>query len=539
MKVIAEGQKMNKKTEQEKVGMKRNSKFRHGITKPCERKSLFRTVKDLITPTWLSRLFTSEKQHEPNEAQEDDTRTMSVFRSLKDLLTPSWLSRYITLRPERINTKDSSKDFKKQTNDRDKQQPNVKRPLVIPCNQKNNTRCSDTCFQQSTLISHTRSREDLHHQQDQIPVQITDDNFSNISDYSGCSSGYSSMNPHQPTSIQEKKSLTELNNNGRDTCNSGQNLAGLKSTNKRSTTKPGNTVQTLLAAKVDKNKPPLNKRTHSDVSNESNNSLDLSGIMNFQKDIDEIKIKLEGVTRREDLDRVTKDMIKTSDLEQVVTLIVKKLMNEFEITVQKKIDEKVEEVKNEMQEKFDALSIENEELKNKLHAIQYSNTTIRRDLNETSRLSRQADISSNYNEQYSRKNNIKIINFPRKDKQDLRKDFMETVKKELNVQLEDRDVVAIHRIPSQKAGPYPVIVKLFSSDVKRQIMRYRKELTSKIRFVDDFTQRNMSLIERLRKTDEFESVWYYNCGIYGRTLTGLQLKFGLYDDIHYRIQQGK
>ncbi|CAG2231833.1 unnamed protein product [Mytilus edulis] len=320
---------------------------------------------------------------------------------------------------------------------------------------------------------------------------------------------------------------------------SGQNLAGLKSTNKRPTTKPVNTVQTLLAAKVDKNKPPPSKRTHSDVSNESNNSLDLSGIMNFQKDIDEIKIKLEGVTRREDLDRVTKDLIKTSDLEQVVTLIVKKLMNEFEITVQKKIDEKVEEVKNEMQEKFDALTIENEDLKNKIQAIQYSNTTIRRDLNETSRLSRQADISSNYNEQYSRKNNIKIINFPRKDKQDLRKDFMETVKKELNVQLEDRDVVAIHRIPSQKAGPYPVIVKLFSSDVKRQIMRCRKELTSKIRFVDDVTQRNMSLIERLRKTDEFESVWYFNCGIYGRTPAGLQLKFGLYDDIHYRVQQGK
>ncbi|VDI51445.1 Hypothetical predicted protein [Mytilus galloprovincialis] len=127
----------------------------------------------------------------------------------------------------------------------------------------------------------------------------------------------------------------------------------------------------------------------------------------------------------------------------------------------------------------------------------------------------------------------------RKDKQDLRKDFMETVKKELNVQLEDRDVVAIHRIPSQKAGPYPVIVKLFSSDVKRQIMRCRKELTSKIRFVDDVTQRNMSLIERLRKTDEFESVWYFNCGIYGRTPAGLQLKFGLYDDIHYRVQQGK
>lgn len=44
------------------------------------------------------------------------------------------------------------------------------------------------------------------------------------------------------------------------------------------------------------NKPPHNNRTHSYVSNDSNNSLDLSGIMNFQRYIEEIKFKLEGVT---------------------------------------------------------------------------------------------------------------------------------------------------------------------------------------------------------------------------------------------------
>lgn len=40
--------------------------------------SIFRTVKDLITPKWLFRLFTSDKQHEPKEPQEEDTRT-TVF----------------------------------------------------------------------------------------------------------------------------------------------------------------------------------------------------------------------------------------------------------------------------------------------------------------------------------------------------------------------------------------------------------------------------------------------------------------------------
>ena len=41
----------------------------------------------------------------------------------------------------------------------------------------------------------------------------------------------------------------------------------------------------------DKDKPKASKtakRIHSDVSNDSNNSMDLSNLMNFQKDIDEI-----------------------------------------------------------------------------------------------------------------------------------------------------------------------------------------------------------------------------------------------------------
>jgi hypothetical protein len=45
------------------------------------------------------------------------------------------------------------------------------------------------------------------------------------------------------------------------------------------------------------------------VSNDSNNSMDLCNLMNFQKDIDEIKTNLEGVTRKNSLDEATKDLI--------------------------------------------------------------------------------------------------------------------------------------------------------------------------------------------------------------------------------------
>ena len=51
------------------------------------------------------------------------------------------------------------------------QHQNVERSPVNTCNQKNNSRCSDTCFHHSTSIPHTGPREDIHHHQDQMPVQ--------------------------------------------------------------------------------------------------------------------------------------------------------------------------------------------------------------------------------------------------------------------------------------------------------------------------------------------------------------------------------
>ena len=56
-------------------------------------------------------------------------------------------------------------------------------------------------------------------------------------------------------------------------------------------------------------------------------------------------------------------------------------------------------------------------------------------------------------------------------------------------------------------------------------MQVRKELKGRVKFVDDVTQRNMELIKRPERSQRFDQVWYFNCGIYGRTENGLQTKF--------------
>ncbi|VDI46270.1 Hypothetical predicted protein [Mytilus galloprovincialis] len=320
-------------------------------------------------------------------------------------------------------------------------------------------------------------------------------------------------------------------------------MPGGSNTLNKTSTKPTHSktvrsVQTLLAAKKDNKdeKEPKAKRTHSEVSNDSNTSLDLSGLINFQKDLDEIKFSLRDVTTKEHLIDVTKDLVKTSDLENLVTGIVKKLFSKFESSLEKKLNDKITKIEKEMEEKAEALSIENEHLKKRLDAMSSHITPIKTDLAETAKVAKIANLSSNYNEQYSRKNNIKVFNFPRRDRQNLRKDFIEMVKKDLDVSLEERDVVAIHRLPAVHE-PSPLIVRFFNSDVKRSVMRVRKQLNGKVKFVDDVTQRNMELIHRLEKSNHFEQVWYFNCGVYGRTECGEQIKFGMYDDINFRLRQ--
>ena len=84
---------------------------------------------------------------------------------------------------------------------------------------------------------------------------------------------------------------------------------------------------------------------------------------------------------------------------------------------------------------------------------------------------------ANYNEQYSRKHNIRMINYPEKKGEILRDDFVNLVKTELKVEIQLSDVQDIHIIPGKDGFQKPVIVKVCNTDVKIQIMRQKKNLT--------------------------------------------------------------
>jgi ABC-type phosphate transport system auxiliary subunit len=115
------------------------------------------------------------------------------------------------------------------------------------------------------------------------------------------------------------------------------------------------------------------------------------------------------VTNITDLNEATKDLVKSTELETLVTVIVNKLLNNFESKLETKFETKLTQVTNNMQEKIDALSLENENLKGQLDATKNVLGNVKTTLNRNVILTKDTTIQSNYNEQYSRKNNIKVF----------------------------------------------------------------------------------------------------------------------------------
>ena len=83
-------------------------------------------------------------------------------------------------------------------------------------------------------------------------------------------------------------------------------------------------------------------------------------------------------------------------------------------------------------------------------------------------------MKSNYNEQYSRKNNVKILNIQenRDENEDsITKSVTSILKTHAGVDLLLTDIVAIHRIPTKKGQTRPVLIKLRNNTAKSTIMR--------------------------------------------------------------------
>ena len=150
---------------------------------------------------------------------------------------------------------------------------------------------------------------------------------------------------------------------------------------------------------------------------------------------------------------------------------------------------------------------------------------------------------ANQNEQYSRRNNIKITGLKTSENEDTRLSVCNFLKDKLGIKSKAGDIDAAHILPkgiNQKGQkderPPNIIVKFMSRDARDEAIRRRKQLKgSGIVILEDLTTMNVKLMNRVNNHDQIERSWSQNGKIIGLTKGGAKIRFELFDNIQNKL----
>jgi FtsZ-binding cell division protein ZapB len=192
--------------------------------------------------------------------------------------------------------------------------------------------------------------------------------------------------------------------------------------------------------------------------------------------------------------------------------VVKKLIEEFN----KKFEEKMKTFREETTDLIggllDSAVRDIDHLKKEVKILKRENTCLKEEVSELRNSQQELKIEINRAEQYSRKDNVRIVRLNEKPQENTREAVCLMYRTELEVIVKPEDIGACHRLPSNnKDQPRPIIVRFRDRFTKENVMRARRKLKGKgITISDDITKENLKLMNRARNSGVFESVWFFN-----------------------------
>ncbi|KAK3107194.1 hypothetical protein FSP39_009061, partial [Pinctada imbricata] len=256
---------------------------------------------------------------------------------------------------------------------------------------------------------------------------------------------------------------------------------------------------------------------------------------------------------REDLKKINEKLeetVKSTHLQELVTNIVSAIVKKNREEIEKEIEEKVEKRcseiekvcktrENDLNEKIDGLNMDITNLREKLVECNTEMVKMKSTLIETVKTAQKAEEKANYNEQYSRKNNIKIYGVKEDRRENTEERVIQLLSDKAGVKVNPDEILAVHRIPKREKDMHkPILLKLKNTDSKAKIMRKRKQVRENsggVRLADDVTFYNTKLISRLQDHRYIDSAWYFNGYVYGQS-GETRYKFNIHDDIDRRLK---
>jgi chromosome segregation ATPase len=235
-----------------------------------------------------------------------------------------------------------------------------------------------------------------------------------------------------------------------------------------------------------------------------------------------------------------KKTLKVDDIKDLIKSVVEDLFNKHQEKIEHNFNEKIEHLKRECRESKDKVSqleSEKRDLKRELRETSEALNDMHKRLTENEKMSKSAFAKANYNEQYSRKYNIKVHGIPESRDEDPL-ESVNAALQDVDAEIQKDEVTAIHRVPGKRDEHRPIIIKFQKPTAKTRIMKKRsdiKKLNKGWRISDDVTKANVTLISSLNSDERISSAWYFNGSVYGQHGTR-RIKFDIFDDIGRRIK---
>ena len=314
-----------------------------------------------------------------------------------------------------------------------------------------------------------------------------------------------------------------------------------------------NVPEEILVQKACDKPPPFKRdRVSSSGRSESDESV-------FRSDINEIKESLNKtlqlIVGRKEIEEIVKGAMKEMT-EEIKKDIKAELKQEIVAELQTEVEDKIGVLKTEFNDKSESLKTEFTERSSLLDEkcaganldIEFLRVKIcnqeaelremRKALKECETEFKTVKVMANFNQQYSQKNNVKILHWAEKRNEDLKSDLCAIVKQDTGVELDPRNILAIHRVPhgQRKSGPRPVVVKFINSETRISILRHRKTLKPRFTLIDHLTPLNVELLHRLNDHPKIENAWYFNARVFAHDCNGTKHKFDICDNIDWRLR---
>ncbi|KAK6169558.1 hypothetical protein SNE40_020591 [Patella caerulea] len=225
-------------------------------------------------------------------------------------------------------------------------------------------------------------------------------------------------------------------------------------------------------------------------------------------------------------------MIKKDDMKIIISEITDCVLETLRKELKTEIKKLVNDATDDIREQYDAVLGQNEQLHAEKREMQTKIDDLINNAQIGHRKANDAIRMANYNEQYSRKMNIRIFGLPNQQSRELQTTFIETIKKLTEIDVANEEIIAIHSLPKRSPDkPNPVIVKIRNTESKSNIMKHRKLLLEKqLKLADDITKNNLGQMNRARENSHVDKVWYFNGAVYAKAAGKKRVRIDIFDN---------